>query len=188
RYCQVPTFSRDTIRRFSRNVLDMKQLGARDFEDLLQCALPTFEGLLPDGHNDRIQDLLFAMAHWHALSKLRMHTDTTLQLLDSWTSVLGEAARTFAALTCSLFQTRELKSEYEARKRKESQRSSRKGGKGEPNINPTQSSVSDEGGRKPRGWSLSTPKFHSLGDVVNYIKRAGTTDSYSTQLVCYFDA
>jgi hypothetical protein len=33
---QVPTFGRDTIRRFSSNVSEMKKLAARDFEDLLQ--------------------------------------------------------------------------------------------------------------------------------------------------------
>lgn len=37
--------------------------------------------------------------------------------------------------------------------------------------------------RKLRTWSLNTPKFHSLGDAVSYIRRYGTTDSYSTQLV-----
>lgn len=37
--------------------------------------------------------------------------------------------------------------------------------------------------RKLRTWSLDTPKFHSLGDAVPYIRRFGTTDSYSTQLV-----
>lgn len=32
----VPTFGRDTIRRFSNNVSGMKKLAARDFEDILQ--------------------------------------------------------------------------------------------------------------------------------------------------------
>lgn len=36
RYRQVPTFGRDTIRRFSKNASDMKRIAARDFEDLLQ--------------------------------------------------------------------------------------------------------------------------------------------------------
>jgi hypothetical protein len=40
RYRQTPTFSGDTIRRFSRNASGMKKLAARDFEDLLQvCGL-----------------------------------------------------------------------------------------------------------------------------------------------------
>jgi hypothetical protein len=36
RFRQVPTFGRDTIRRFGRNVSDMKKLAGRDFEDILQ--------------------------------------------------------------------------------------------------------------------------------------------------------
>ena len=35
-YRQVPTFGRDTIRRFRRNASELKQMAARDFEDLLQ--------------------------------------------------------------------------------------------------------------------------------------------------------
>jgi hypothetical protein len=36
RYRQIPTFGRDTIRKFSNNASGMKKLAARDFEDLLQ--------------------------------------------------------------------------------------------------------------------------------------------------------
>jgi hypothetical protein len=36
RYRQVPTFGRDTIRKFSNNASGMKNLAGRDFEDLLQ--------------------------------------------------------------------------------------------------------------------------------------------------------
>ncbi|KZP02363.1 hypothetical protein FIBSPDRAFT_905925, partial [Athelia psychrophila] len=36
RYRQVPSFGRDTIRRFSSNVSELKCLAARDYEDLLQ--------------------------------------------------------------------------------------------------------------------------------------------------------
>ena len=35
-YRQVPTFGRDTIRKFDANVSAMKKLAARDWEDLLQ--------------------------------------------------------------------------------------------------------------------------------------------------------
>ena len=38
-YRQIPTFGRDTIRRFRRNVSELKQMAARDFEDLLQVNL-----------------------------------------------------------------------------------------------------------------------------------------------------
>ncbi|KIM56162.1 hypothetical protein SCLCIDRAFT_29860 [Scleroderma citrinum Foug A] len=38
RYRQVPSFGRDTIRRFSRNSLEMKRMAAHNFEDLLQAS------------------------------------------------------------------------------------------------------------------------------------------------------
>jgi hypothetical protein len=38
-YRLIPTFGRDTIRRFSNNVSEMKKLAARDFEDMLQVAV-----------------------------------------------------------------------------------------------------------------------------------------------------
>ena len=36
RYHQIPTFGRDTIRRFANDMSEMKKLAARDFEDILQ--------------------------------------------------------------------------------------------------------------------------------------------------------
>jgi hypothetical protein len=36
RYRDIPTFGRDTIRKFVKNVSGMSKLAARDFEDLLQ--------------------------------------------------------------------------------------------------------------------------------------------------------
>lgn len=38
-YRQIPTFGRDTIRKFDTNVSAMKKLAARDWEDLLQVNL-----------------------------------------------------------------------------------------------------------------------------------------------------
>ncbi|KZP03474.1 hypothetical protein FIBSPDRAFT_693271, partial [Athelia psychrophila] len=81
-YRQVPSFGRDTIRRFSSNVSELKCLAARDYEDLLQCAIPVLDGLLPEPYNTEILTLIFICSHWHALAKLRMHTDCTLKLLD----------------------------------------------------------------------------------------------------------
>ena len=87
RYRQIPTFGRDTIRKFANNASGMKKLAARDFEDLLQvleltlhayfcpltclkCAIPVFEGLLPEVHDKIVMDLLFELATWHFLAKL----------------------------------------------------------------------------------------------------------------------
>ena len=38
----MPTFGRDSIRKFSNNVSELKKLGARDYENLLQVAYSIF--------------------------------------------------------------------------------------------------------------------------------------------------
>jgi len=38
RFHQIPTFGRDTIRRFDTNVSAMEKLAARDWEDILQVS------------------------------------------------------------------------------------------------------------------------------------------------------
>ena len=35
---EVPSFGRDTIRRFARNVSELKKMAAQDFEDILQVS------------------------------------------------------------------------------------------------------------------------------------------------------
>jgi hypothetical protein len=37
-----------------------------------KCSIPVFDGLFPSDHNKMIVDLLFTLAHWHGLAKLRM--------------------------------------------------------------------------------------------------------------------
>lgn len=85
-----------------------------------------FEGLLPDFHNRVVLDLLFLMAHWHSLAKLRLHTDDTLDHLDKLTTALGEQLRTFQKKTCSAFQTTELPRETRARNRQQARRATQK--------------------------------------------------------------
>ncbi|KAG6913290.1 hypothetical protein DXG01_008139, partial [Tephrocybe rancida] len=116
-FCLVPTFGRDTIRRFARNVSELKKMAARDYEDLLQTAIPVFEGLLNDLHDAAIANLLFQFAHWHGLAKLRLHSDFSVAILDEETTCLGNSLREFQKTTCPSFDTRELPKE-EARERK----------------------------------------------------------------------
>lgn len=170
----------------------MKKLAARDYEDLLQCALPVFEGLLPEPHNTIILDLLFTLAVWHALAKLRLHTDDSLTLLEEATRSLGTHLRHFQATTCEAYDTRELPNEVLARRRK--------------TQNPDQGicksfielwstphsaqravTAGDLLGAKlvpkVKKFNLNTFKVHVLGHYPRNIKRYGTTDSYSTQPV-----
>src|SRR4051812_36901985 len=63
--------------------------------------------------------LLYRTAEWHALAKLRMHTDSSLTLLESLTTEFGQLLRQFRDLTCANFNTCELARETAARKRRE---------------------------------------------------------------------
>ncbi|KIJ60703.1 hypothetical protein HYDPIDRAFT_98197, partial [Hydnomerulius pinastri MD-312] len=175
RFRQVPSFGRNTIRRFSRNTSEMKKMAARDFEDVLQCAIPVFEDLVPDPHNTRILQLLYLLAEWHGFAKLHMHTDDTLKILDSLTIHLGSALRTFKAETCPEFATKELKREMESRKRREARDGALKGCPA--NSNAGQATAA----RRPKTLNLKTYKLHALGDYALQIRRFGTTDSFSTQ-------
>ncbi|QRV96107.1 hypothetical protein RhiJN_24125 [Ceratobasidium sp. AG-Ba] len=98
RFRQITSYPPDTIRKFSHNVSGMKKLAARDYEDILQCCGPCFEGLFLEEDDIHIQQLIFTMAHWHALAKLRVHTTTTI---------------------ASHYDTVETDREHEARKRVE---------------------------------------------------------------------
>src|SRR5216683_3967435 len=105
RYRQTPSFSQAVIHRFTNNVSEMKQLTARDYEDLLQCSIPIFEDLLDEPHNKPLMKLLYQTAEWHALAKLRVHTDTTLEHLHRLTKEFSCLMWQFRDQTCSQFDT-----------------------------------------------------------------------------------
>ncbi len=126
--------------------------------------------------------LLYRAAEWHALAKLRMHTDTTLTLLDDVTIEFGRLMREFRDFSRAEFETVELPREVAARNRREATliadvQASAATSEAMPAVTPKRSS------RKKKGLNLSTVKFHFLGDYVRHIRQFGTTDSYSTQLV-----
>lgn len=81
--------------------------------------------------------------------------------------------RDFEKLVCDAFNTVELPREAAARVRRQAQAA----GKG--------TTTEGTGTRKARKLNLFTYKWHSLGDYANMIRRFGTTDSYSTQLVSH---
>jgi hypothetical protein len=166
-----------------------------------QCAIPVFDGLLPEPHNCVVLDLLFVMAHWHGLAKLRMHHELTLEVMESVTVSLGKLLRLFSSSTCLAFETKELRREADARVRRESKKaaaSHRQTGSSQvESADPTVPLASEEyqsagqpppaeaAGRRPKSFNLSTYKVHSLGDYVKTIRQYGTADSYSTELVHY---
>ncbi|KAF9045035.1 hypothetical protein BJ165DRAFT_1346661, partial [Panaeolus papilionaceus] len=193
RFSAISTFGHGTIRKFSANSSEMKKMAARDFEDLLQCCIPVFAGLLDEPHNQRLVELLYVTAEWHALAKLRMHTETTLALLDAVTARFGAAIRSFRDTTCQDFTTMELPKEAAACARRELAASSNTGNDIDPVNIWKQQLICGEmsctgeaprtSNRKARNLNLKTVKMHFLGDYASHIRLFGTSDSYSTQLV-----
>ncbi|KAG2078840.1 hypothetical protein BDR04DRAFT_997158 [Suillus decipiens] len=68
----------------------MKKLAACNFEDLLQCVIPVFDGLLPKEHDVIFLNMLFDLAMWHGYAKLCMHMDDTLNFFDATYKEKGE--------------------------------------------------------------------------------------------------
>ena len=115
-------------------------------------------------------DLLFSLNEWLALAKLRIHTESTLKLLETSTTVLGQELRRFVKKVCNRFDTRELPKEEAARGRRAAQMLPAGG-------------INSIPGKLSKKLNLNTYKVHALGDYANTIRHFGTTDSYSTQLV-----
>lgn len=153
------------------------------------------------------------MAHWHGLAKLRVHTDLTLNIMDCVTVDLGKKLRAFQKETCTAFVTRELKRERDARIRRthKSKVNSSPGPSPESIASaPCPSSAAGatsppvsagchvdgthdrtalakpivrDTTRRPKTFNLNTYKLHALGNYTTTIRRNGTTDSYSTEVV-----
>jgi hypothetical protein len=171
--------------------------------------IPAVEGLLPEPHNRKLMTLVFRIAEWHALAKLRMHTENTLNHLDEATANIGQELRAFREWTRE-YRTVELPHEVATRQRRKSKKDATKqtsglaasptdppligpsGGSPDPPPNPPTSSKPNEKSsplktpampKLPKVLNLLTYKVHALGDYVQTIRMFGTTDSYSTQIV-----
>ncbi|KAF8154664.1 hypothetical protein B0H34DRAFT_860496 [Crassisporium funariophilum] len=177
RYWRVLTFGRNTIRRFSNNVSAMKKLAARDFEDLLQCSMPVFEGLLAPKHDKVVQDLLFTLCTWHGLAKLRLHTSLTLAGLKLTTKSLGQALRSFVKTVCMQYKTCALPCEEAAQTRRRANAAA----KGKPAPKSKARGKQPDVNILPKLLNLFTYKLHALGDYIAAILRFGPSDGFSTQ-------
>lgn len=142
-----------------------------------------FDGLLPEPHNTTILKLIFTCDQWHALAKLRMHTDRTLDIMDSVTIRLGREFRAFSKNTCPAFKTKELKREAAARKKRQFKKSLRAAGsqRDPPSAESCPTQIHD--GQLQKTFNLRTVKYHFLGDHVDLIREFGTNDSHSTEPV-----
>ena len=63
---------------------------------------------------DAILDLLYILAYWSGLAKFCMHTDSSLQELESATTALGNLLRHFADVVCPHYKTFETDSKVAA--------------------------------------------------------------------------
>ncbi|KAI9057374.1 hypothetical protein FKP32DRAFT_1551893, partial [Trametes sanguinea] len=177
RFSHIPTFGRNTIRSFGHNASGFKKLAARDYEDLLQCAFPVLEGLLPTRLNEILLDTIFLLATWHALAKLRLHSETSLSLLEGTATTLGRQMRLFLRDVCSSYDTRELPKETTARARRKAATQAKSSSVAGTSRAPVLPALSV----KRKTLNLSTYKFHRLADYPRCIRRWGTTDNYTTQ-------
>lgn len=145
---------------------------------MLQCAIPAFEGLLPKKHDRIVQRLLFELATFHGLAKLRLHTDSTLTDLEYSTTQLGDLVRKFKSDVCSAYATRDLPSEEAARGRRQAAKAARGRQAEAAPTNPVMKNS------KLRTFNMSTYKLHSLPDTVAAIRAFGVTENTSTKNVC----
>ena len=194
RFRNTPTFGWDTFRKINYNVSLMKQLAARDYEDILQVkcvsidsnnsyqylsqsAIPAFDSLLPKDDGEVVSDLLFLMATFHAYVKLRLHTESMLESLELVTTALCQALQRFSTEVCPHYQTNELPHEAAARARRETSAT-------EKRVSLSLKEHNGPSARpKKKEFKMNTTKIHSLPDYAVHIRRFETTDSYTTQTV-----
>jgi hypothetical protein len=91
------------------------------------------------------------------------------------THEIGVALRLFAKKVCSAYETNELPSEAAARLR----RGANAAKKGKGTTQDTSKST-----KLGRSFNLNTYKIYAMGHYVEDIQRFGTTDNYSTLIVC----
>lgn len=141
---------------------------------MTQCAIPVFEGLLEDQHNRRLLKLLYRTAEWHALAKLRMHSDASLILLEVLSVELGQLLRQFRDLTCTKFATFELPREAAARNKR------RKSGQNVSAQNPNPATSSSSSSAQQRSTNPSA------NDCQDDPPQASAAGARKYMPLCYF--
>lgn len=129
--------------------------------------LPVFEGLMLVHDDQTVAKMLFKLANWHALAKLRLHTELTVDIFRMATGHMTASMRHFAATMCEEWETHKLPKEVDARVHREEKQHK------ETNCK-----------RKVTYFNvLNTYKFHSLPDYPDSIEATGTLDNGNTQVV-----
>jgi hypothetical protein len=105
-----------------------------------------------------VQSLLYRFTQWHALTKLRVHSESTLSFLKETFKIFLSNCKSSATFPVLLL------TQWNYRKRRQL------ANEGSPSV-------------LVERFNLSTYKFHSMGDYVQTIKLFGTMDSFTTQIV-----
>jgi hypothetical protein len=146
----------------------------------VQCSIPTFEGLLPKKHDRIVRNLLFELATWHGLAKLRLHTDSTVKDLENSATRLGNLLRKFKTEVCSAYATRDLPSEEAARGRRQAAKAQKAAGGARTAAPPINLKATIS---KFRDFNMETYKLHGLPDYPESIRAHGVTENTSTKNV-----
>jgi hypothetical protein len=124
-----------------------------------QCAIPAFDRLLPEPHNTTVLHLLAALAEWHALAKLRLHTEVTVNLLETKTTELASRVQEFMNVTCQAYETMETTKEYGARLKRSAKKEKAPGPTippGEVEATPPGEPQAGQGEGRPPGPSIGS--------------------------------
>ena len=107
---------RGTLRTYSRYDIGSLAWALLLILHPIQCILPVLEDLFPQApHNRVVSDLVFTLAEWHANAKLRLHTSSTVAILQELTHIFGIQLCHFCKHICPDYDTRELPKEEAAR-------------------------------------------------------------------------
>lgn len=107
------------------------------------------------------------LATYHALGKLRLHTDDTLSYWEIVIRLLGDLLRHFRDVICPCYVTKETTREVQSR----AKRTAKKGG------------ASVDSSRREKVFNLNTIKLHAMCDGPSTVRYYGTTDNYTTAVV-----
>ncbi|KAJ3711816.1 hypothetical protein C8R42DRAFT_648049 [Lentinula raphanica] len=102
--------------------------------------------------NEILINLLYRTAEWHALAKLRLHTDRTLDYLETRTQEFGKLMREFRDVS-KKFKTKETDRERGARYRRTAEQAKKTNAS-------TSTSAIGSGSARPKTLNLNTYKWH----------------------------
>ena len=135
-----------------------------------------------------MRKLLFELAAWHGLAKLRLHTETIVRDLETSTTRLGDLLHVFQIEMCPQYQMFDLLAEEAARARRKAAAMKKN------NMASSASAKADmrhkgkgSGSRQPQKFNLNTYKIHSLGGYAKVIWLYGSPDNYNSQVVSTID-